>query len=208
MNLLIPWVGKKEAVKLSGSSEYPFIVIEGVDGSGKTTAAWKIARNLGAVYFKTPSGVWGHFRNLADRHYSWLRFCYYFAATICASFQIRRLLKSRPVICDRFIHSTWAHHMAEGCRLPEVDLLNMLPVKAPDAVFYLYASRTERARRVAGRKDNTPRDYDVNTLEKVHSFFMAFSCLLPVNTSFMDEQEIAEKIIDVLRHKGLAAGKS
>ena len=41
---------------------FPFIVIDGIDGVGKTTVAKMLVRQTGACYYKTPSGIFEKMR--------------------------------------------------------------------------------------------------------------------------------------------------
>ena len=85
-------------------NRYTFIAIEGVDGIGKTTIARRLVKNLNAFYMKVPPPSFKWVARLLDK------FCNpeiesigYYLLAIYTSFLIRRLLKRRSVICDKFI---------------------------------------------------------------------------------------------------------
>ena len=88
--------------------KHKFIVIEGVDGVGKTSVATELAARLGAVYFRTPSDTLESFqmaatlqsglplREYADRQAYCdpkMRFAFYVFAVVEASIHVERLLQ-------------------------------------------------------------------------------------------------------------------
>lgn len=117
--------------------KHKFIVIEGVDGVGKTTVAKALAARLGAVYVRTPSLALESFQMLpshqnglslrayADQQaYSdpKVRFAFYLFAVLDASVQVEALLRSSSVVCDRYLSSTLAYHRVLAPELAAVDV--------------------------------------------------------------------------------------
>jgi len=93
-----------------------FIVIDGIDGAGKSTVAEMLASTLGYQYLKSPgkefSGVREYFEN-PDLMLA--RFYFYAATTLYLSETIRQELSAgNSVVCDRYIYSTIAYHRAMG----------------------------------------------------------------------------------------------
>src|ERR1700677_1365004 len=90
-----------------------FIVLEGADGTGKTTAAKNLAKSLGAKYIATPPPKFREIRNVVDKDVSvGVRFLFYLTGVLHASDIVRQTLANQPVVCDRYIASTIAYHRA------------------------------------------------------------------------------------------------
>ena len=171
-----------------------FIVIEGVDGSGKTSVGKILAERLRAVYYKTPSGLWQKYRRIVENKNPLLRFTYYLFATICSSFEISGILKKKSVVCDRYIYSTWCHHFVYGCRFLKLMPVHSFPVKKPDLIFYLSVSDNERERRISMRKGNTEKDKDSLTLMEIQKNFSKISNMKKIDTTNCKVSEVVEKI--------------
>ncbi len=118
-----------------------FIVVEGVDGVGKTSVAKRLASEIGAKYILTPMAPLDEIRlqvsnsesvtltkYINDLQDLRVRFCYYLWAVAHASHQIEKLLISNHVVCDRYISSTLAYHFALDSSLAyfNIDWLNIL----------------------------------------------------------------------------------
>ncbi len=182
-----------------------FIVLEGVDGSGKTSASKMLAEKTGAVFYQTPSGFWRKHRHRVENAPVFFRFIFYLLATIHASFEISRILKNKSVICDRYIHSTWAYHIVYGCNFLKYVPLYLLPIKKPDKVYHLMVSRTEREKRISNRKHNVQRDLDSDSLETVHSNLVQLPNLIPVDTNGLSQEQVAHFIFKNLQEQSINA---
>lgn len=127
-----------------------------------------------------------------------IRFLFYLLATICSSIEIRTLLKEKPVICDRYIYSTWAHHYAYGLKVLKTVSYKYLPILKPSKIVYLYVSREEREKRIKQRKSNTKKDEDSDTLEITHNFFMDMDELIKIDCTCLTRDDVVNKIIKKL----------
>jgi dTMP kinase len=163
-----------------------FIVIEGIDGSGKTTMANRLARQMtgarAARYTREPYGatlnVWLQLSPNATPHESALAF----AAD--RLFHVRHCIRpavaeGEVVICDRYVWSSLAYQGADGCdtgwlreinrHAPEPDFTVYLDVQVEAAVDRIErrerrnVSRDEwrRLGRVAGIYDSLAANADV-----------------------------------------------
>lgn len=84
-----------------------FICLDGIDGTGKTTTARVLARQLNAMYYKSPGGMFAKARYMVDGDGidPLTRYFYYRAATQYDSQAISRILAYSAVVCDRYIYS-------------------------------------------------------------------------------------------------------
>lgn len=142
---------------------HPFIVVEGLDGSGKTTVTKELSKKLYGVRMSTPDPQFLSLRPFFDKQPNNIRRAYYSLTNYSAALEIKKQLKARPVVLDRFWHSTAAYALAaqieEVAGLPErgnplytwpEDLL-----PHPDIVFFLKVSEAKRLERHSRRNTST-----------------------------------------------------
>lgn len=175
-----------------------FIVLEGIDGSGKTTMGKILASKIGGVFYQTPSSFWRKHRSIVENSHCLIRFLFYLSATIYSSIEIRILLKKTPVVCDRYIYSTWAHHYAYGLKILKKISYKYLPITKPDKVIYLYVDLKEREKRIKQRRNNTKKDEDSETLQIADDFFMGMKEIIKINCTCLTKKEVIGKIFEKL----------
>ena len=161
----------------SQSLNHRFIVIEGVDGVGKTTIARTLAFQLGAVYVRTPTSTLESFvQHTSDgakmklRHYvdqlartsPRTRFLFYLFCVSEASHHIEGLLETTDVVCDRYLASTLAYHRVLEPELASVDV-EWIDCLQPDFQFLLEVNNTrEHVDRLAGRLPRSDKALEEN----------------------------------------------
>lgn len=138
-----------------------FIVLEGVDGSGKTTAALRLAKEFNLEYFKTPGDIFAAVRPLfEDKAHVNARLYFYLGTVLYASQEIKKCLASKKmVICDRYIYTTLIYHKVLGARVSkglEKEIISS--IKMPDLSIFMYANAAARQARL-GRRQETGDGY-------------------------------------------------
>ncbi|KAK2891838.1 UMP-CMP kinase 2, mitochondrial [Channa argus] len=155
--------------------DFPVIVIEGLDATGKTTLTESLRDTLGAVLLRSPPQCLSPWRARFDQEPPLIRRAFYALGNYITAEQISQEGMKAPVIVDRFWHSTAAYAIATAvsgspCNLPaessEVyhwpsDLLK------PSLVVLLTLDPEERKRRLRNRgqgKTEEEQELDHNQL--------------------------------------------
>jgi thymidylate kinase len=160
-----------------------FVVIEGNNGTGKTTVAEGLAAQGGAVRFHFPT-VFGRFRREAglDEGMDPLpRLAYYLAATVHLSSLVEaEVADGRAVVCDRYLAAPLSLLVADGsldddevCRLSEPFVASLARPRATLLLVAGHAVATARIlRRAAERTGGRLTPVERSTVESP-GFFAA-----------------------------------
>lgn len=130
------------------------IAIEGMDGSGKSTASRGLAQVLGAEWTTTPGAALRAcgLRELADKHLTdrTALHLFYAASVVEESGRIKALLAAgRDVVVDRWWLSTWAYAKVDGSPLDLAEVeRHIVPA---DVTLWIDLSDDERCRRLYQR---------------------------------------------------------
>ena len=172
--------------------EHVFISLDGVDGVGKTTVAKLLATDGSFRYHKSPAGPFAQLRKEVDAHANPLeRYCFYRLATQFDSVQINRLLETNSVVCDRYIASTAAYHIAMDARIRVIH--NDVELLKPHFAFLLGARSEVRDKRILERAkvlSDVKLEGDSTLLDHVAEIFMSFG-LTYIDTSDITAEEVA-----------------
>jgi dTMP kinase len=130
-----------------------FVVLEGLDGAGKTTCAIELARAIGAEYMTTPSPAVRHVRQSILDSFGGSQQAaqlFYLSTVFAASLQVRRALNAgKSVVLDRYFLSTQVYAQFRGSPL-ELDFLATELVPA-DVTIYLDTPLAVRKERLSNR---------------------------------------------------------
>lgn len=172
-----------------------FITIDGVDGVGKTTVAQLLASDGSFHYYKSPAGPFAQLRKEVDNHATPIeRYCFYQIATQYDSTKISRLLETTSVVCDRYIASTAAYHIAMDARIRVIHTDNGL--LRPHFAFLLGTRSEIRDKRILERAkllSDTKLEGDSALLDRVAQIFMSFG-LIYIDTSDITAEDVTAKI--------------
>jgi thymidylate kinase len=112
------------------------ILMEGLDGSGKSTACQFLANYFGALLYATPPEKFRVKREQVDRfatnedHYDFYR-----RAVVAASDELRLLTRRHPlIVIDRYMPTTLAYHRACGVDAQVEDFGDII---MPDQTIYV-----------------------------------------------------------------------
>lgn len=132
-----------------GNVMHPFVVIEGLGGTGKTTVGKILAKKVGGIYIKTPTESFATARKEVDASATPMaRFLFYLATVVQASVDISHIIQTVPVVCDKYILSTICWHRAMGIdvRIPE-----FVSIMIPNFTFLLTCPDPKRIERLEYR---------------------------------------------------------
>jgi len=136
------------------------VVLEGLDGSGKSALASELATRLGATCLATPLRDLKAVRPMVDRVFGEVglaRTLWYAAHVAEASAQAKRLHEQGDsVVIDRYWMSTLAYAHCQGSSLTLEEVLNQLHV--PDLTVLIQAEPALRVRRLSERPCLAPHD--------------------------------------------------
>ncbi|KAF1374815.1 hypothetical protein PFLUV_G00233000 [Perca fluviatilis] len=155
--------------------DYPVIVIEGLDATGKTTLTESLRDTLGACLLPSPPQCLSPMRAHFDREPPLIRRAFYALGNYITAEQIGQEGMKTPVIIDRFWHSTAAYAIATAvsgavCNLPAEDSeIYRWPsdLLQPSLVVLLTLDPEERKRRLRNRgqgKTEEEQELDDNQL--------------------------------------------
>ncbi|PSN33164.1 hypothetical protein C0J52_18824 [Blattella germanica] len=138
---------------------HPFIVFEGLDGSGKTTTIKKLMKKISARQMSTPPECLMVLRTWFDVQPAQLRRAYYSLGNYIVGQSVEKTLQAGPVLMDRFWNSTAAYAIADEVRdkniplPPAGDPLYQWPsdLTKPDKVLFLDVCEKIRLNRHSGR---------------------------------------------------------
>lgn len=177
-----------------------FICIEGIDCVGKTTVAEALARRINAVYYKSPGGVYARERKALDELANpRRRYFFYRKAVQYDSGEIGALLKTFPVVCDRYVYSTFAVHAAMDETIRS--LFEITDLVMPDYVFLLTADEGVRKERLAARRDVTIVESNFLLQTKADELFKLQGHPV-IDTTRTTVDEVVETILSQLHQKG------
>ncbi|XP_054839369.1 UMP-CMP kinase 2, mitochondrial [Eublepharis macularius] len=201
--------------KLPKKGDFPVIVIEGLDATGKTTVTQSLRDSLGAVLLKTPPSCVSQWRKTFDDEPTLVRRAFYALTNYIVASEIAKESTKSPVIIDRFWHSTAAYAIATEI---SGKVLNLPPLHhpvycwpedllKPDVVILLTVSPEERIRRLQERgieKTREEEELEANRFfhQKVEGSYRRMenpSCEL-VDASGSREQVLEDVLHQIKKH--------
>jgi len=192
---------------MDSDNKYLFIVIEGLDGTGKSTIAQHLSKELRGFNYKTPPAPFNLFRNIIDKSQNTVtRFLYYLDSVLYASFEIEKLLEKNHVICDRYYISTLAYHYAIDPELRHYRFERVLDrVIKPDFTFFLKANYHTRIQRMCQRENcdsqmilsDQLNHYELT--QKIENEFNKFTEMITFDTQTLSPQNIIANILSLFR---------
>ncbi len=192
-----------------------FIVIEGLDATGKSTLAINLAKHLDAILLKCPPRLEApalsdmDLRSHFDNRPSVQRRAYYRATNLIASEQAEVALKGGHVVMDRYWTSTVAFAaLDDDSRLNEV-WQGCYPseLRKPDIIILLTVDEENRAKRMREREELVTDEEqnlaaDVERREAVLRIYRTFDPI-EIDTSKLNPNAVLDAVLAELYKFGL-----
>ncbi|XP_029981751.1 UMP-CMP kinase 2, mitochondrial [Sphaeramia orbicularis] len=155
--------------------DFPVVVIEGLDATGKTTLTESLRDSLGATLLRSPPQCLSPWRARFDQEPPLIRRAFYALGNYITAEQMEQEATNAPVIVDRFWHSTASYAIATAVSGP----VSSLPAEGselyrwpsdlvqPSLVVVLTLDPEERKRRLRVRgqgKTEEEKELDHNHL--------------------------------------------
>lgn len=178
-----------------------FIVLEGIDGSGKSTIAEMVATRCNGITYATPPEKYRKLRKQVDTSSSlWKHYDFYRDAVTEASAEISALLSSgKTVVCDRYWLSTLVYHRAGKMILDGSDFSELVQ---PDLTVLLLVGQEEQVKRYRNRGMESGNNVDGFQVEINNLYWTALiESKLPfivINTDHYSLEHIADTIVTAL----------
>ena len=176
-----------------------FITLEGIDGTGKSSAAKMLAEKLGFAFNSTPPAEYLSIRTSAtsneySAYHYYLSSCYY----------ISEIAGKMNLVCDRYIHSTLAYNWPYSREIPKNWHEYYENLKKPDFSFLLCASDSVRRERMLERKRKggiiSELDSDFEGQQRALNVYMKFSELIRIETDGMSLNDVVALMIEKVKH--------
>ena len=192
-----------------------FIVIEGLDATGKSTLAVKLAKHLDATLLKCPPQLVApelsntDLRSYFDDRPALQRRAYYRAANLIASEQAEVALQEGHVVMDRYWTSTVAFAALDDDSDLDQEWHGRYPpeLRKPDIVILLTVDEENRAKRMQGRGEPVTTEEhnlaaDAARRETVLQVYRTFDPI-EIDTSDLTPDAVLETVLVALHRSGL-----
>jgi thymidylate kinase len=188
-----------------------FIVIEGLDATGKSTLVSNLAAALNAKLLSCPPCIEaselvdGDLREHFDKRPPSVRRAYYRATNLIASELAVSTLTDQHVVMDRYWTSTVSFSaMDDGNQISQWEGKYPLAIRPPDVLILLTVDENNRNKRMVGRGEpTTDEEYnlasDTKRRESVIAAYRSFSPI-EIDTSNLNPEEVLQAALRIVEN--------
>jgi dTMP kinase len=193
----------------------PFIVFEGVDGSGKSEISAKVSKTIGATHLESPISEFKKIRQYVDLNLNDKgRFLFYLASNFDLSNYVHEQRVHQTIVCARYFHSTMIGYASrQGLDIEdfyESPPVSLHDLEKPDITIFLYVNEETQRARIESRElnENSPTDYKCLNDENYRKILFKNYCSIAIkqnwiyiDTSSMSIDQVAAKCIEIISQK-------
>jgi len=179
-----------------------FLVVDGIDGVGKSTIVQLLSEKIGAITYKTPPKIFQRLKRVISLKNPKFRFWFYLTSLVWASIEICILKRYKSVVCDRYIYTTIAYHKSAGVNVSFCIRFCSHFILMPDRSLYLWARPEILKKRINSRRFISSVDMiflkDDRLRKKIHRNFLELKKsfkLEAIDTSDISPEEVIELIL-------------
>ena len=197
--------------------KHPFIVVEGLDGTGKSTLTENLSKHFNGIAMVTPPPSISDIRQKFDHLPEIYRRSYYALGNYIAAEEVLQYSEEKIIVMDRFWHSTTSYALANevGCGTmdhipPKNHTIYKWPkdLLYPSAIIFLTTKEKERDLRVNERRELTPEEKHISSSHDFRARILgtykriSHEKWIEVDTSGTQEETL-EKTIKALHMNGI-----
>lgn len=196
-------------MKESDVNHHPWIIIEGVDYSGKSTLSSGVAKELNGLTIRPIPVEMANLRNVVEQYANLEdRYHFYIASAFYTFRKLEGLLLERsPVIVDRWMFSTNVHHKLLG--VPEEALIpdDLIP-RSPYMFFTTVSYESWIKRKILRNKNGIDDEYITEDFMENVNKYLKEQGLTEVNTDLLTPQEAVDFVMSHIHNdfSGLRSG--
>ena len=184
------------------------IAIEGMDGSGKTSTAKRVAKIMGYQFVEKPLHLITDQDNYFENYMEVINRVNHMESRFRARFYglgnylVSSIAKAGNVVTDRHLVSNYYWNCAED---EEYFKWLVKECAIPDMTFILYVSATERRKRIAERNPDDPdlnrNIFDDSGYEQMKSFLEKYQMkYFFINSDNKGLDEVVQEIVEVINN--------
>lgn len=185
--------------------KFPLYVIEGIDGSGKSSVGPLVANKIGAAFHEYPKAFKPGIQSVDDLASPEARFMFYMGYNLQTYHDVSQILNLKPVICVRYLYSTIVYHIVKGVDKKFIyDIVKRVPLLRPQQVFFLdVRDKNIQMNRMSERGILSEDLRVIEKTEAIRATYLEHLKFMPnatyIDTSNMTMSQVVEDIISKIQ---------
>ena len=172
-----------------------FVVVEGLDGVGKTTLAKFLQDKLGYIYmYSIPQKFIDLRHELLASVNAQAKFLFYLSGILAMQDELREHLRQgNRVVMDRYVYTTLAYHQALRIDTKFIPMTEF-PIVWPNRCFLLLVSEESRLQRLGKQKKIEPHEVDTQYMKSAQEALILMPGMSVIDTSEKTANTVFEEV--------------